>query len=376
MSRLDDRVVAAFRDLAGDGSGPSLDLDVLRTGRRRRRLVQAVVVGTAAAVVLVLALAGTQSKQASPGPAGTPSPTAAPTTTPTGTRPAPSDGPAGGPVLEPLPGAPGHLGWANSVAGLAVGPTGTIYVWDFDAGAGRYRTRAVSATGQVLSSASSGGWGADPAPAAIDGAGNLYIAGGTRILKMGPDGRLSTLAGSTTPGTADGTGDSARFPSMAGLAVAPTGDLYVTEGTVVRRVSPQGHVHTLSLCVNPQATASMPPNCLGGPFPIAVSPDGTIFLGSDDYRIRSVTTDGRVTQLAAGDMGGDGLFHRMPSIAFDPLDSSLVVHDEVGWHTVSGNGTIRPAPDSLVGLTSIAVGKDGTVYSIDRGAVVQLKPSS
>jgi hypothetical protein len=55
MSRLDDRVVAAINQLAGDGSGPVLDMAALRAGRRRRRLVRATAVAVACAAVVAVA---------------------------------------------------------------------------------------------------------------------------------------------------------------------------------------------------------------------------------------------------------------------------------------------------------------------------------
>jgi hypothetical protein len=361
MSQLDDRVIAALHGLAGDGSGPVLDMPALRTGRRRRRLLRAVVAG-AACVVAVAVVGGIAAVR------GTSSHGTVVPITPTPHPHATSLGLS----VQPLPGAPGQIGWANATAGLAVGPTGTIYVWDLDAVAHQFRIRAITPTGHLLSTtdAPSAGLDAGSVVGAIDGLGNLYVGTGTAIRRISLDGQMSTLAGGPAPGTVDGSGNSARFNGIFNMAVAPSGDLYLTGGGLVRTVTPEGRVDTLTACASPPPG---PGDCLGWPFTIAVGPTGTIFIGSDDYRIRSITPDGNVTQVAVGDLGGAGLFHRMPSLAVDPLDSSLVVHDELGWHQVFPDGTIRAAPDALVGLTSIAVGKDGTVYSIDRGAIVQLK---
>jgi hypothetical protein len=117
----------------------------------------------------------------------------------------------------------------------------------------------------------------------------------------------------------------------------------------------------------------MAPNCLGWPDAVTIAPDGTTYMGADDYILRAVDPDGTVRQVAVGNPGGTGLFHRMPTIAFDPLDSSLVVHDVIGWHVVTANGGVLDAPATLVGLTSIALsGTSGEVYSISGGAVVQV----
>src|SRR5262245_54220886 len=58
----------------------------------------------------------------------------------------------------------------------------------------------------------------------------------------GRAGSVTTLAGSTEPGFADGVGADARFQSPTGLAVTPEGVLYVADATVnaIRRVGPDG----------------------------------------------------------------------------------------------------------------------------------------
>jgi serine/threonine protein kinase, bacterial len=67
-----------------------------------------------------------------------------------------------------------------------------------------------------------------------------------KILKIIPGGQVSTLAGSGTRGTADGTGTAASFNSALTLSIDPAGNLYVGDGTAFRKITPAGVVSTLA----------------------------------------------------------------------------------------------------------------------------------
>ncbi|MFK3740699.1 hypothetical protein [Massilia sp. TN1-12] len=100
---------------------------------------------------------------------------------------------------------------------------------------------------------------------AVDKAGNLYITStqsGCRILKIAPDGLVSTLAGKPDGrGSDDGKGTAAAFckdvgndplanqnGKMSNLAIDASGNLYVadTDNTTVRRIAPDGTVTTVA----------------------------------------------------------------------------------------------------------------------------------
>ena len=85
----------------------------------------------------------------------------------------------------------------------------------------------------------------------MDGAGNMYSVNARNaqtsellLLKRSHDGEITTLAGSTV-GHADGTGAQAKFMGIDGMAWAPDGALYLTDGPYVRRVALDGTVTTL-----------------------------------------------------------------------------------------------------------------------------------
>ena len=120
----------------------------------------------------------------------------------------------------PPPGSPGAL------MGVAV------FVSDF----GNYKVRAVHGNGSVWTLAGGGASGKTPGTA--DGVGtnagfttpsgiacfggSLFVSDGTRLRAIAiATGTVSTLAGTTTPGFANGVGAAAAFRGLTGLAVVP-----------------------------------------------------------------------------------------------------------------------------------------------------------
>jgi sugar lactone lactonase YvrE len=90
-----------------------------------------------------------------------------------------------------------------------------------------------------------------PEGIAADHLGNVYVADvyNRAIRKITPSGEVTTLAGnlgSSVSEHVDGTGANARFTLIKGLAIDGNGNLYVGEGFWVRKVSPAGVVTTIT----------------------------------------------------------------------------------------------------------------------------------
>ena len=104
--------------------------------------------------------------------------------------------------------------------------------------------------GQALIAGSNDGTGSGalfnyPDGLALDSAGNLYIVDqyNFTIRKMTPSGTVTTLAGlAGVSGSADGTGNAARFNHPWGVAVDNAGNLYVADqgNHTMRKVTPVG----------------------------------------------------------------------------------------------------------------------------------------
>jgi streptogramin lyase len=142
---------------------------------------------------------------------------------------------------------------------VAVGGSGSVYVADTY----NHIIRKITAAGVVSTFAglagtpgSADGTGSSarfeyPLGVAVDGVGNLYVPVGNRhaIRKITPAGVVSTFAGlSGTSGSTDGTGSAARFRHPSGVAVDGSGNVYVADGGnhTVRRITPAGVVSTFA----------------------------------------------------------------------------------------------------------------------------------
>jgi DNA-binding beta-propeller fold protein YncE len=80
--------------------------------------------------------------------------------------------------------------------------------------------------------------------------GSVYVAdnGNNVILKIDIAGNVTTLAGSGSPGFADGPAESAEFNQPCGVAVDPLGNVVVADaiGNRIRLVDQAGNVTTLA----------------------------------------------------------------------------------------------------------------------------------
>ena len=82
---------------------------------------------------------------------------------------------------------------------------------------------------------------------AIDSANNLYVTDSDnfRIRKITPAGIVTTLAGSGISGSNNGTGSGARFTNnILGITCNSLGNIYVAEGSKIRKITPSGAVTT------------------------------------------------------------------------------------------------------------------------------------
>jgi len=174
--------------------------------------------------------------------------------------------------------------------GVAVDGSGNVYVADQD----NNLIRKITAAGVVTTLAGSGSAGAAngtgtaasffaPTGVAVDGSGNVYVAdeGNNLIRKITPAGVVTTLAGSGSTGSANGTGTAASFYYPFGVAVDGSGNVYVADygNNLIRKITAAGVVTTLAGsgsagAANGTGTAAS----FAGPFGVAVDGSGNVYV--------------------------------------------------------------------------------------------------
>jgi len=129
---------------------------------------------------------------------------------------------------------------------------------------------------------------------AVDAGGVLFIADTSNrtIRKLTPAGIVSTVAGvALSQGTTDGTGAAARFTLPEGVAVDAQGNLFVTDYTRVRRITPEAVVTTIggsTGCQHADGEGAAARFC--APYGIAVDAAGNLHLAdAQDDTIRKGT---------------------------------------------------------------------------------------
>jgi sugar lactone lactonase YvrE len=96
----------------------------------------------------------------------------------------------------------------------------------------------------------------DPEGIAIDAEDNLYVADGTKIRKIKTDGFVTTIAGTNISGYQDGHRSIATFVNVENIAIDNNGTIYVTDNEwtnnrgsngyyIIRKVTAQGIVSTI-----------------------------------------------------------------------------------------------------------------------------------
>lgn len=154
-----------------------------------------------------------------------------------------------------------------------------------------------------------------PDAAAVDTQGNVYVTDTNNhtIRRITPAGVVTTLAGlAGETGATDGKGDAARFNTPSGVAVDAVGTVYVSDSAnhLIRRITPAGEVTTLAGAARMSGSADGSGAAARFNYPagLAVTPAGDLIVSEqNNHTIRRVTPTGTVTTVAglAGQPGAD-----------------------------------------------------------------------
>jgi hypothetical protein len=133
----------------------------------------------------------------------------------------------------------------------------------------------------------------NPTDITFDASGNLHVVDMRNyvIRKISPDGLVSTFAGSSV-GSADGAGEEAQFMFLSQITSNAKGELFVSDGTRIRKISNDGVVTTF---VNPFEEISPGVSVPGFTGDMTTDADGNLYVIYHHYltsRILHITPDG------------------------------------------------------------------------------------
>ena len=209
-------------------------------------------------------------------------------------------------------------------SGVAADHAGNLYVTD----TGNNRVRRIDTAGTITTIAGTGEPGYDqdvglavetplarPKGVAMDGFGNLYIAGfwNFPIVRVDATGTMSEVGGTREP--YDGPDDESRLSRDRGIALDNAGNVYIAniDNNYVRRVDATGTVSVIAGTREPGYGGdggSAVEAQLSFPADVAVDHAGNIYIAdTGNHRIRRIDTTGTITTIAGtGEpgYGGDG----------------------------------------------------------------------
>lgn len=213
-------------------------------------------------------------------------------------------------------GIPGYLDGPRKVArfnyptGITIDKGGTLYIAD----RGNHTLRMVTPDGIVSTVAGNGrpgymdGIGRDAQFHDLinlinDGEGNLYVGDSFNnvIRKVTQKGEVTTFAGKSLPGKADGPKESALFKWPTGVAIDNLGNIYIADSSNnnIRKIDGKGNVSTLAGIGYP-GFADGPKRIAHFKFPTGIMVDrmGNVYVSdSGNHRIRKITTGERIMAM-------------------------------------------------------------------------------
>lgn len=270
-------------------------------------------------------------------------------------------------------GGPATAARLNGPWGVALGLDGSVYIADTR----NHRIRRVDPAGIITTVAGTGaqGFGGDGGPAtaallnspqgvAVGPDGSVYIAdtGNQRIRRLGPDGLLTTTAG-TGAFSYSGDGGPALAASMRSpsqVAVAPDGSLYIVDLTnaMVRRVGIDGIIRAVTkngfFCQLPPYSGDGGPAIDAdiGPQGVTVGPDGTVYVAGISRTAGGCCCDGP------------------RSVGVYQIDTRGIINRVAGTGAQGFSGDGGPATQALLNVPSgVAVSPDGSLYIADSSSL-------
>lgn len=206
-----------------------------------------------------------------------------------------------------------------------------------------------------------------------DPSGSFFVAdrNNNLVRKITPGAVVTTLAGSSGYGSADGSGRAARFDNPRGVTTDAVGNVYVADtlNHTVRKITSAGAVTTVAglsgVLGSTDATGSAAR--FSYPYGVAADPSGNLYIANDGGRtVRKISSAAVVTTLAGSPLSGGGTVDGIGSLARFESPEATAVDAAGNVYVADGTAhTVRKISPSgvvttLAGLGGFSGTADGT----------------
>jgi len=287
----------------------------------------------------------------------------------------------------------------NGPTSICRASDGFFYVTD----AGNNRIRKVSATGAMTTLPAEL---ASPRSICTDTSGNLFVTdtGLHAIRKVTTAGVSTFIAGRMPSGAANGIGAAASFKSPDGMAVDPSGTVFIadTVNHIIRKVTLDGTVTTFAGTAGTAGSSDGINALFRSPSGACSDPLGNLYVAdTGNHTIRKITPDGMVTtfagtagiKAATNGTGAAARFNEPRDLVMDAAGNLFVTDGKNHMirkitpagvvTTLAGGAGVSGTIDSPTGTlarfntpSGIGIDSAGNLYVADRGNATIRKVTS
>jgi hypothetical protein len=171
----------------------------------------------------------------------------------------------------------------------------------------------------------------------IDNKQNIYVADNYKIRKITPEGLVSTFVGNVQ-GYKDGIGKNASFRSINGMAIDKTGNLFVADGSTIRKISTDSSVVTLKGSDNTPINGNVPTY-----YCVIVDDSGIIYAVQGPvafdpgYKLLKIATDGSTSTITLPGAISDLAFDNKGNLFATTYFSVIKIYPNGGYATIAGS---------------------------------------